>query len=114
LTTAWKADGNAKMPWAEMDLHKECTISRAVLFEGEFEAQYSNLRSVRIMGKVNGEWKLVKEVKAWGQGKTFDEWPLSVFHPEIRFPPITTRYIRLEVTRSTGKPIIHELELYER
>lgn len=115
MSTFWEAEGNVEQPWIEYDLGKERSISRAVLFEGEYEAQYSNLRTVRLQARVNGSWKTIKDVKAWGDGtKTFNEWPLSIFNPEIRFDAVTTRYVRLEVILATGKPVIHEFELYER
>jgi hypothetical protein len=39
---------------------------------------------------------------------------MAVFHQEIRFKPVSARYVRLKITRATAAPIIHEFELYER
>ncbi len=115
MSTYWKAEGNNQQPWIEYDLGKEYPISRAILFEGEYEAQYSNIRSFSIQVKTGGVWKTIKEVKSWGPGtNVFNAWPISIFHPEIRFDTITARYVRLLVTGYTGDPVIHEVEIYER
>jgi hypothetical protein len=37
-----------------------------------------------------------------------------VSHPEIRFALTRARYVRLRLVRTTGMPMIHEFELYER
>jgi hypothetical protein len=114
MLTSWKSDG--KLGWLEYDLGKEKTVSRAVFFEGKDEGQLANIRSYQIQALVAGLWKTVKEVHSFGDGDnpSFDSWPISVFYPEIRFAPVTTRYVRLVIVRSTANPVIHEFELYEK
>lgn len=115
ISTAWKAIGNVEQPWLEYDLGKERSISRAILQEGMEEGQYNNIRIAQLQVKTDTGWQTVREISAWGYGSSkYDEWPISVSVPEIRFNPITTRYLRLLITRHTGNPVIHEFEVYER
>ncbi len=64
------------------------------------------------------KWKQIADVAAWGAGTAqeaaFDNWPMDVFHQEIRFDTVKTRRVRLKITRSSATPIIHEFQLYER
>ncbi len=113
MSTAWKADGKERQPWITYDLGKEQSISRAILFEGSEEGQYNHIRAARIQAMINGEWKTIKEIAAWGNGSPqFSEWPLSVSFPEIRFDPVTTRYVRLQIMQANGAPVVHEFEVY--
>jgi alpha-L-fucosidase len=123
MATYWKADGHTESPWLIYDLGSEKSISRAVLFEGAFEGQHSNIHHIQIEVKEGGGWKTVKEGKrilegGWaGNPDTpydFDIWPLSIVHPELRFDPVTARHVRLKLVRVSGKPVIHQFELYER
>jgi hypothetical protein len=63
-------------------------------------------------------WKQVADVTAWGAGTAkeaaFDNWPIDVFHQEVRFDPVKARRVRLRITRASSAPIIHEFQLYER
>jgi hypothetical protein len=67
--------------------------------------------------KADEDWKVVSDSFAWSganESPTFNEWPISVSHPEIRFAVTRARYVRLKLARTTGTPIINEFELYER
>jgi alpha-L-fucosidase len=116
MSTFWKADGKAAQPWLEYDLGSEKSISRAILFEGAYEGECSNIHQMQIEAKSGEQWTLVSDVFAWAKdgNPVFDEWPMSVSHPEIRFAPVKARYIRLKLARVTGVPLIHEFQLYER
>ena len=122
MATYWQADGSAESPWLEYDLGSEKSVSRAVLFEGAFEGQHANIHHIQIEVKEGDDWKVVKEGQSilgpWANTSDapydFNTWPLSVIHPELRFDPVVARHVRLKLVRVTGKPIIHQFELYER
>jgi alpha-L-fucosidase len=118
LRTYWKSDGKTKQPWLEYDLGSVKSFSRTTLFEGEFEGELANIHRYQIEARVGEAWKQVADVTPWGfdkgQETDFDTWPLSVFHPEVRFAPVSTQHVRLKIIRATDTPIIHEFELHER
>ena len=137
MQTCWKADGHTKQPWIEFDLGSEKTLSRATLFEGEYEGELANIHRYQIEVKAgeNGKpgdgseacwpecsagegWKRIADVRSWGsetgQEDDFNDWPISVFHPEVRFAPVRARWVRLKILKSVAPPVVHEFELYER
>jgi alpha-L-fucosidase len=119
MRTFWKADGQTKQPWLQFDLGSEKTISRATLFEGAYEGELANIHRYQIDVKSSetDAWKRVSDATTWGfdtgQEEEFFEWPISVFHPELRFTPVSARFVRLKILKSVAAPIIHEFELYE-
>ena len=118
MCTFWKADGKTQQPWIEFDLGAERSISRAILLEGWYQGQLANIHGFAIEAESGGKWKQVADVTAWGAGTAhehaFDNWPMAVFHQEIRFDPVSARHVRLKITRSSAAPVIHEFQLYER
>jgi alpha-L-fucosidase len=116
MSTYWQSDGKTEQPWLEYDLGSEKTLSRAVLFEGEYEGQLANIHKMQIDVLQKDQWIPVTPLlTSWGNGEPpFDDWPISVMHPEIRFKPTATRRVRLRLVRVTGRPSIHSFELYER
>ncbi|HEV2268710.1 MAG TPA: alpha-L-fucosidase [Steroidobacteraceae bacterium] len=118
MCTYWKSDGKTEQPWIEFDLGIERSVSRAILFEGWYQGQFANIHRFEIDVETGGKWKQVADVTAWGQGTptehAFDNWPMAVFHQEVRFAPVSARRVRLKITRATAAPVIHEFQLYER
>jgi hypothetical protein len=118
LCTYWKADGKSQPPWLEFDLGAERSISRAILLEGWYPGELANIHGFELDVESGGKWKQIAAVTAWGDGTpqeaAFDNWPMDVFHQEIRFEPVTARRVRLKITRTSSTPIIHEFQLYER
>jgi len=61
---------------------------------------------------------LIADVTTWGfdsgQEEDFFDWPISVFHPEVRFSSERARYVRLKILKSIAPPVVHQFELYER
>jgi alpha-L-fucosidase len=116
--TYWKSDGKTAQPWLEFDLGEVRSISRAVLIEGWYQGELANIHRFQIDIKSATQWQQVVDVNSWGAGTpqehAFDNWPMAVFHQEIRFKPVSARYVRVKITRTTAAPIIHEFELYER
>lgn len=120
----WKSDGRTRQPWLEFDLQKDRTLSRATLFEGAYEGELANIHRYQIEVKTQADhelgipWKRIADVTTWGfetsQEEDFFEWPISVFHPEVRFEPVSARYVRLKILKSVDTPAIHEFELHER
>ena len=118
MCTSWKADDKSLPPWIEFDLGTETSISRAVLFEGWYQGEFANIHGFEIDVYSGDSWKQVADVSSWGQGtateRAFDNWPMAVFHQEIRFTPVKARRVRLKITRASAAPVIHEFQLYER
>lgn len=118
MCTYWKADGKTRQPWIEFDLGGERSISRAILFEGWYQGEFANIHHFKIDIESGGKWKQVADVTTWGEGTpkehAFDNWPMAVFHQEIRFDPVRTRKVRLTIVRATAAPVVHEFQLFER
>ena len=120
IRTAWKADTATKQPWVEFDLGSEKSVSRAILFEGEYEGELANIHRFQVEARSNpaDPWKRVDDVKTWGfdtgEEEDFYEWPISVFKPEMRFTPTRGRYFRVKILKYVAPPVIHAFELYER
>jgi alpha-L-fucosidase len=110
LSTYWTTDDGVRDAYLEYDLGADRTFSRAILFEGEEEAQLARIRHIQIQAKLDGTWKTVSDVLPGGR----EPWPLSVMHPEIRFAPVTARFVRLQILGATDSPVIHEFKLFER
>lgn len=116
--TFWKADSNSGPIWFEFDLGSVRTISRAVLIEGWYQGEYANIHDLELLVNTDGQWKSVADIQTWGAGtpqeSAFNNWPMSVFHQEIRFSPVNTRYVWVKIKRVTAAPVIHEFDIYER
>jgi alpha-L-fucosidase len=110
MATFWTTDPGVRDAYLEYDLGRGRTFSRAILFEGEEEAQLARIRHIQIQAKLDGTWKTVSDVLPGGR----EPWPLSVMHPEIRFAPVTARFVRLQILGATASPVIHEFKLFER
>ncbi len=117
MSTFWRPDGKTQPAWIEYDLGAEKSMARAILLEGAYEGESANIHHVQIEAKIGDDWKVISDTYAWGgksESTEFDVWPISVSHPEIRFEPIKAQHVRLKLLRTTGTPVIHEFELYER
>jgi alpha-L-fucosidase len=120
MRTFWTADGATKQPWLLFDLGGERMISRATLFEGAYEGELANIHryQIEVKAKEADDWKRISDATTWGfemsQEEDFFDWPISVFHPEVRFAPVRARYVRLKILKAVAPPVIHEFELYER
>ncbi len=110
LLTYWTTDDGVRDAYLEYDLGRDRTFSRAILYEGLEEAQLARIRHIQIQAKLEGAWKTVSDVSAGGR----EPWPLTVMHPEIRFTPVTARFVRLQIVGATDSPVIHEFKLFER
>lgn len=120
MRTYWEADGKTKQPWLEYDLGSVKSLSRAVLFEGAYEGELANIHryTIEVRGEPEAEWKKVSDVTTWGfdtsEEEAFFDWPMTVFHPEVRFAPVAAQFVRLKILKAVSAPIIHEFEIYER
>lgn len=117
MATFWRADGKTDQPWLEYDLGQERTISRAVLFEGRYEGEVASIHHATIDVLIGDRWTTASDLYGWSgdkQDPMFDNWPMSVSHPEIRFAPVKTRRVRLRLLRVVGSTTVNEFELYER
>jgi alpha-L-fucosidase len=120
MATAWKADGQTKQPWLVYDLGKERMIARAILFEGAYEGELANIHHYVIETRLAEDqpWKGLADARTWGFDTGMEEdfytWPISVFHPELRFAPTQARHVRLKILKAVAPPVVHAFELYER
>jgi alpha-L-fucosidase len=116
--TYWKSDGSTEKCWLKFDLGRVRTVSRAILLEGYYQGEYANIREAELLVQTAGGWQKVADIRAWGAGtpqaNAFDNWPMAVFHQEIRFKPVDTRHVWLKINRTAAAPVIHEFDVYER
>lgn len=120
----WKADrgstGYVTQPWLEYDLGRERSISRAILWEGEYEGELANMHRfwIDIKTSSESEWKRIADVTDWGFQNSKEDavanWPMNVFHQEVRFSPEKARYVKLTIVETVAAAIVHEFDVYER
>ena len=97
--TRWATDSGIKSAWLEVDLGKPVKFSRAIIRQA-----YPELKRVRkfaIEYRHNDRW--ITCYKGGIMGETED----------IRFKPVTARYVRLNILESTDGPTIKEFSLYK-
>ncbi len=95
-TTRWGAAADARSGWLEVDLGKETLVGRAVIKE----LGYHRTQQFAIEWKDGGVWKdLARGTTIAGE-------------KEITFPPVTARYVRLNILKATEVPTIEEFDLY--
>jgi alpha-L-fucosidase len=95
-TTRWGAAADARSGWLEVDLGKEALIGRAVIKELGFH----RTQQFAIERKDGDVWKEV------ARGTTI------AGEKEIKFQPVTARYVRLNILKATEVPTIEEFDLY--
>jgi alpha-L-fucosidase len=95
-TTRWGAAADARSGWLEVDLGNEALIGRAVIKE----LGYHRTQQFAIEWKDGGVWKEL------ARGTTI------AGEKEIKFQPVTARYVRLNILKATEVPTIEEFDLY--
>jgi len=96
--TRWATDSGIKSAWLEVDLGKPVKFSHAIIRQA-----YPELKRVRkfaIEYRHNDRW--ITCYKGGIMGETED----------IRFKPVTARYVRLNILESTDGPTIKEFSLF--
>ncbi|MHC4124317.1 MAG: alpha-L-fucosidase [Planctomycetota bacterium] len=112
FATRWAAPGGKKQAWIEVDLGSERTFDKAFLRESwqrvsgwnvpprKPPKNWNNVKKFQIQAKQNQEWKIVAQGDTIGEGI------------EIKFAPVTARYVRLNILDAEGGPTISEFQLF--
>ncbi len=94
--TRWGAKADARSGWLEIVLGKETAIGRAVVME----IAYPRTQEFIIEYKAGDEWKPLHRGTTIAGRRLYD------------FPPVTARYVRLNITKASGVPTIEEFCVY--
>jgi len=93
--TRWGCDWGTHAAWLAIDFGKETTFDSALISE-----PYDRIRKFELQTKKNDRWQ------TFHRGTTIGESHL------IKFPPITARHIRLNLTETTEGPSIWEFHIF--
>ncbi|MHC4406689.1 MAG: alpha-L-fucosidase [Planctomycetota bacterium] len=93
--SGWTFNPGVQSAWLEVDLGEEYTFDRAWLNE-----PYDRIRKFELQAKQGDQWQ------TFHSGTTIGE-DLS-----LEFPPVTARYLRLEVLQTTINPLVGEIQLF--
>ena len=94
--SGWTFNPGIQSAWLEIDLGAECTFGRAWLNE-----PYDRIRKFELQAKQGDQWK------AFHVGTTIGE------DFTVRFAPVTSRYVRLQVQETTINPLVGEVQLFK-
>jgi alpha-L-fucosidase len=95
-TTRWGAARDARSGWLEVDLGNEARIGRVVILE-------------------EGYHRTEEFVVEWKDGEAWRELAKGTTiagDQAIDFPPVTARYVRLNILKASEVPTIEELQVY--
>ena len=93
--TGWTFNPGIKEAWLEIDLGKPHTFDRAWLNE-----PYDRIQKFELQAKQGDAWQ------TFHSGTTIGE------DHSIKFPPVTARYVRLQVLDTTINPLLGEFQLF--
>ena len=94
--TGWTFNPDVQSAWLEVDLGAEYTFDRAWLNE-----PYDRIRRFELLAKENGRWKTFHSGTTIGEDFT------------VKFDPVTSRYVRLQVHETTINPLVGEVQLFK-
>ena len=95
-STRWGAAPNSRSGWLEVDLGKETRIGRAVIME----LGYHRTQEFIIEFKQGDVWKELRRGTTIAGPRVFD------------FPPLTARYVRLNILKASEVPTIEEFQIF--
>ncbi len=93
--SGWTFNPGIKSAWLEVDLGKPYAFDRAWLNE-----PYERIRKFELQAKQGEEWQTFHSGTTIGEDVT------------IEFPPVTARYVRLQVLDTTINPLVGEFQLF--
>jgi hypothetical protein len=93
--SGWTFDPKLKSAWLEIDLGQPSTFDTAEIHE-----RYDRIRSFRLQVKEHDRWVTLH------QGTRIGE------HFRTTFPPVTSRFVRVEVLDTTINPLVAEVHVY--
>jgi alpha-L-fucosidase len=94
--TRWATDAGTGEAWLEVDLGAVKSFDQARIHEA-----YDRVRRFELQYRRDGEWV------AFHHGTTIGAQGM------IRFPPVTTRHVRLQILEAIEGPTIWEFQLFE-
>lgn len=94
-STRWAAAPDTRSGWLEVDLGKDEQVGRVEILE----ASYPRTEEFTIEYKVGGIWKELDRGTTIGEKKGID------------FPPVTARFIRLNILKANDVPTIDEFRV---
>ena len=93
--TRWATDAGTKQAWLEVDLGKAETFNRAVIDEWD-----PRIRSFELQYKDGNKWK------------TFHKGTTAGHKFEVKFDPVTTQVVRLNILDASEGPTLCEFKLF--
>jgi alpha-L-fucosidase len=96
--TLWAAAQADRSGWVQVDLQKECDVSRASLSD----APYGRTRAFDLEARVNGEWKKVAEGTRIGENLN------------LSFTPVKAQLFRLNIRNASDTPTLAEFQLFAK
>jgi len=96
--TRWATDLGVKSAWLEVDLGKPVSFSRAIIKQAYPELK--RIKKFTIEYRENDRWIVCYKGGVMGETEN------------IRFRPVTARFVRLNIVESTDGPTIKEFSLF--
>ena len=94
--TRWATDTGTKQAWLEIDLGKSTTFNNVVINE-----EFDRVQQYELQCKDGGQWRTIADGKKIGRKL------------KLEFsPPVTTRYVRLNILKASDGPTIWEFQLF--
>jgi len=101
--TRWRAAKDNKSGWIEVDLQKDTKIDRAYINQIDYDriADVATIEEFAIEYKDGDKWKEIVRGTSIGAER------------ELRFNPVSARFVRLNIIRARQVPTIWEFQVYE-
>ncbi|MBM4094404.1 MAG: hypothetical protein FJ276_34100 [Planctomycetes bacterium] len=96
--TRWATDASTGASWLEVDLGKPETFDRAMI--DECVEWGVRVKAFELQAKDGDAWKTFHSGKAIGK------------QLNVKFDPVTARFVRLNITEGQGGPTIYEFQLF--
>ncbi len=98
----WTTDKNTRQAWLELDMEKPATFNRALISEPTH----------RRAGPLHYVQQFELQHKDGDQWQTFARGREIGDRLELKFSPVTARYVRLNILKASSAPAIAELQLF--
>ncbi len=93
--TRWATDSGTNQAWLEVDLEKSTKFNRAVINE-----EFDRVKQFELQYKEGGQWRTIMDGTKIGRKL------------QLKFSPVTARYVRLNILKATDGPTIWEFQLF--
>ncbi len=97
LESRWATDADAHTAWLEVEFDQPKAVRRAIIIEGEWD----RVRSYELQVDNNGTWETLLSGNRRGP------------RADLRFLPVETRRLRLNILHATEGPTLWEFHLFE-